>query len=144
MKPRRTFNPKRRIRPAPESDELKRILETLANKASYGGNPEHKKNPGDFGLSPPTIPRQYKSYCDDAGVLSKAEAQRLLREGMRKGLVSVRESNGWPQNVWAMTNDGIPLEAMLENPVKGIYHGYPMPEEDPLANEVRKRWGSAR
>jgi hypothetical protein len=25
---------------------------------------------------------------------------------------------------------------------RGSYHGYPVPESDPLAAEIRKRWGS--
>jgi hypothetical protein len=37
-------------------------------------------------------------------------------------------------------SSGIPLEAQLENAAKGVYHGYPMPESDPLAAEVLSRW----
>jgi hypothetical protein len=31
---------------------------------------------------------------------------------------------------------------MLENPAIGAYHGYPMLEDDPLAEEVLERWRS--
>ena len=34
------------------------------------------------------------------------------------------------------------MEAQLENPTLGTYHGYPMPENDPLANDIRSRWDS--
>jgi len=44
-----------------------------------------------------------------------------------------------PPYVWSV-KDGIALEAMLENPELGTYHGYPMPVDDPLADEILKRW----
>lgn len=115
-------------------------LSELADRVSYGGNPEHKKNPGDFGLTPPSDPRQAKSLCDVAHIFSRKEALDLLRQGITKGLVSDREEQGWPKNVWSVTNDGIPLEAQLENAQIGCYHGYPMPDSDPLASEVIFRW----
>jgi hypothetical protein len=59
---------------------------------------------------------------------------------MRKGLVSVQERNGWPQNVWAVAANGVPVEAMLENQEIGTYHGYPMLTGDPLRDEVLRRW----
>jgi hypothetical protein len=46
----------------------------------------------------------------------------------------------WPKNVWSVTEDGIAIEAQLENPELGSYHGYPMPETDPLSQEVLRRW----
>lgn len=49
----------------------------------------------------------------------------LLREGLRRGVFSPQERNGWPQNVWAVTEKGEPLEAQRET--DGVYHGYPMP-----------------
>lgn len=139
MKPRyQKFNPKRRIigagAVAPER------LTELESAVSYGGNPEHKKNPGDFGLTPPSDPRRGKSLCDVASIFSRTLALALLRHGIRKGLISDREENGWPKNVWSVTETGIPLEAQLENPAIGCYHGYPMPDSDPLASEVLTRW----
>jgi len=60
------FNPKRQIKKPAEGDS--ELLIGLANQVGYGGNPEHKKNPGDFGLTPPSDPRLGKALCDDAGV----------------------------------------------------------------------------
>jgi hypothetical protein len=97
-------------------------------------------NPGEFGLTPPASPRQGKSLCDVAQIFKRHEALSLLQEGMRKGLVSDREVQGWPKNVWSVTESGIPMEAQLENATTGGYHGYPMPESDPLAAEVLARW----
>jgi hypothetical protein len=142
MKPRRTVNPKRRLRPPPHSEEERLNLEALAAAASYGGNPEHKRNPGDFGLNPPAQPRQGKSLCDYAEVFTRAEALSLVKDGLRFGLVSIQMRNGWPQNVWAVAPNGVPVEAMLENPTTGTYHGYPMSPIDPLIEEVRARWSA--
>ncbi|MCX6359887.1 MAG: hypothetical protein NT029_08780 [Armatimonadetes bacterium] len=140
MRERRSPNPKRRLRPRPGTDEQVQRPAGLAERASYGGNPEHKRNPGDFGLDPPSRPRPGKTLCDGAGILRRAEALRWLREGMRRGLVSLQEHNGWPQNVWAVTEDGHALEAQLENEATGAYHGYPMQLTDPLRTEVLNRW----
>jgi len=137
---RKTSNPKRRMCPKPETPEDRQRLSSLAEKAVYGGNPEHKRNPGDFGLNPPSSPRQAKSLCDDAGIFTRKGALSLLRKGIRLGLVSVQERNGWPQNVWAMSDEGMPLEGMLENAETGSYHAYPMLPHDPLGDEVRERW----
>lgn len=136
------FNPKRRFL-RPDANELARLRE-LAKRVLYGGNPEHKRNPGDFGLTPPSDPRCAKSLCDVANIFSRAVAHSLLKEGLQRGLVSDRSVDGWPKNVWAVTESGMPLEAQLENPELGSYHGYPMPNSDPLANEVVKRWGDVR
>ncbi|HBM65162.1 hypothetical protein QOT74_14430 [Pseudomonas aeruginosa] len=139
MKPRyQKFNPKRRIIEAGQLDSER--LKELKGAISYGGNPEHKRNPGDFGLKPPADPRRGKSLCDVAEIFSRAEALKLLQDGIGKELVSDREDNGWPKNIWSVTEAGIPLEAQLENPETGQYHGYPMPDSDPLASEVISRW----
>jgi len=53
------FNPKRAL--AELTPENLQLCASLAQKVKYGGNPEHKKNPGDFGLSPPSDPRPGKS-----------------------------------------------------------------------------------
>lgn len=137
FKRRTSFNPKRRLQgPDEEVPEKWR-------RAGYGGNPEHKRNPGDFGLTPPANPRPHKSLCDDANITSRDQARALLLAGINKGLVSQQRGaakGGWPQNVWAVTDDGVALEAQLENAERGTYHGYPMPEQDPLADRVREEW----
>jgi hypothetical protein len=46
----------------------------------------------------------------------------------------------WPKAVWAVTDEGVVLEARLDDAERGSYHGYPVPESDPLAAEIRKRW----
>lgn len=138
MPPRRSFNPKRAICARVSLDVAEK-----AQGAEYVGNPLHKSNPGNFGLIPPRNPRPSKTLCDSI-VTDRAIAQALLKEGVRKGLVSVQNRNGWPQNVWAVTDDGVALEAQLDNEVLGTYHGYPMTLADPLRPSVVARWSSVK
>jgi hypothetical protein len=123
MRNRASYNPKRRISDQKTAEELK----DLASKVRYGGNPEHKRNPGDFGLTPPAMPRPDKTLCDTAGIFKRNEATRLLK-------------NGFPQNIWTISKEGHSLEAQLENQDQGIYHGYPMPENDPFCQVVLEMW----
>jgi hypothetical protein len=115
-------------------------LEQLGQRLNYGGNPEHKRNPGDFGLTPPSGARKGKMLCDEIGVFHKQEALVLLRSGIAEGLISERCCNGWPQNIWAVRDDRV-LEAQLEQSETGTYHGYPLQPEDPFAELVLQRLG---
>jgi hypothetical protein len=138
---RRRFNLKREIvDPRPAAVELK----ALSDRIGYGGNPEHKRNPGDFGLTPPSAPRADKTLCDEAGILARAAALAALREGVRKGLISRATRGDFPQNIWSVTKNGLPLEAELENREVGTYHGYPMPENDPFREAVLDTWKARR
>ena len=117
----------------------------LADKVRYGGNPEHKRNPGDFGLTPPAAPRRGKSLCDDAGVFRRRDALKLLQEGLITGLIDHRwRADDWPPLVWAVTAEGIPMEAQYQQEYQqgGAYHGYPMPAADPLRDAIAEAWRS--
>ena len=137
--PRVKFNPKRRIRADADPDELA----VLAERVKYTGSPYHKRNPGDFGLTPPAQPHVDKMLCDMAGITTVRESLRLLRRGVSKGLISEQTRGGFPQNIWSVTDDGIPLEAQLENREKCTYHGYPMLASDNLRDRVLRHWRSA-
>ena len=136
--PRQRFNPKRAIAVNPDPFSL----QDLEERVRYGGNPEHKREPGDFGLTPPAQLRADKTACDEVGITRRDVALHLLREGIKKGLVSqkVRGSSRLPQNVWAVTRDGRPVEAQLENAETCSYHGYPMPAVDPFQKVVLESW----
>jgi len=129
MRDRASYNPKRRISDQKTAEELK----DLASKVRYGGNPEHKRNPGDFGLTPPAMPRPDKTLCDTVGISKRNEATRLLKKGVRKGLVSIREKNGFPQNIWTITKEGHPLEAQLEIRTREFIMDIPCPKTIPFA-----------
>jgi len=132
------YNPKRKLKPLGELDLA--LLAELAKRVQYGGNPEHKKNPGDFGLEPPSGHRPAKSLCNTVTIFKRAEALELLRIGLSCGLVSDRFIKGWPKNIWSMSPQGDALEAQLENIEKGSYHGYPIPGGDAFSDEVKQRW----
>lgn len=112
----------------------------LAKRVRYTGNPAHKRDPGDFNLSPPSAPRQDATLCDDAGVFKRAEARRLLKAGAKIGLVDARPSDGFPYLIWSVRDDGVIFEAQLENAGRGEYHGYPMPLSDPLRYAIAAAW----
>ena len=95
---RQRFNRKREIAdPPPPAAELT----ALAERVGYGGNPEHKRNPGDFGLIPPSAPRADKTLCDAVNIFSRSAAAAALREGVRRGLVSRAVRGSFPQNIWS-------------------------------------------
>jgi hypothetical protein len=134
MKGRQRFNRKRRIMDTPPPREAR---ENLAKRVTYVGHPHPKREPGDFKLTPPAQPRADKTLCDGAGIRNHAEAKRWLLEGIRRGLISDYAEDGFPRNVWAVTAQGIVLEARGDK--KGNYHGYPMFEPDPFREVVLQR-----
>lgn len=135
---RRTYNPKRRLCPIEVLEARQQALSSRIQSVRYTGNPEHKRNPGDFGLTPPSAPRPGKTLCDEVEVYSRADALSLLRAALQRGMFSAQERDGWPQNVWAVTKKGDPVEAQLES--NGRYHGYPMAEADPFREKVLEGW----
>lgn len=143
---RSRFNFKRRIKHCTIEDIS--FLNSLFSRISYGGNPQHKKNPGDFGLNPPSDPRPVKSLCDSINVFKRSQALKLLKEGVKRGLISEQiNESGFPKCIWSVleleNGNLVPLESQLENPLLGVYHGYPLPKADPMYEEVLKRWGES-
>jgi hypothetical protein len=136
---RSSFNRKRKIQKQPDPS----VLTRLEQRVKYRGNPLHKRDPGDFHLTPPAQARDDKTLCEGAGVRAREIAQGLLREGVKRGMISVQIRGQFPQNIWAVTNEGYPLEAQLENQGQGTYHGYPMPTTDPFRDAVISRWSNA-
>ncbi len=114
-------------------------LERWRRLVRYGGNPEHKRLPGDVGLQSPASPRPDKSLCDEVEITRREEALGLLREGLRRRLVNTAGAGDFPKLVWAVKGDR-PLEAHIENQATGTYHGYPLPETDLFAKKVLRRW----
>lgn len=127
----------RSIRSTPLSAEERSRLE----QAVYEGSPYHKRNPGDFGLPPPALPRPDKTLCDEAGISCRAAAERLFHKGIRRGLVSEATTpTGFPKEFWVVDKDGNVFEAMYGGSRDGCYHGYPIRRSDPLFDAVRKAW----
>ncbi len=136
----RKYNSKRNILSTPNYLLLKDNLEKRSLTLRYDGKPEHKLNPGDFGLTPPACGRLDKSLCDLVKIFTHKEALKLLRKGFSKGMVDTREHRGWPRHIWVVMDDNTVLEAKPSMPGEGIYHGYPLPKDDPLVDEVLAKW----
>lgn len=71
--------------------------------------------PNDYALTPPSDPRPGKTLCDAERPVPRAEAEALLRRGISKGMWSVHHRGSLPQNIWAVSEGGMPYEAQLEN-----------------------------
>ncbi len=140
MKARRSsqHNLKRKIRKIEDCD--KDMLDRLFISIIYTGNPAHKKKPGDFGLTPPSDPRPGKALCDIAKIFNRADALKLLKNGAKRGMISMQDINGFPQNIWAVDENGYVHESQLENRETGVYHGYPLPESDPMRSVIIQEW----
>jgi hypothetical protein len=105
---------------------------TLRSRAVYEGNPQHKRNPGDFGLTPPAAPRADKTLCDEAGIFKKARARELLMNAIERGVVSESDTTGFPKQMWVVDEHDRVFEAMIGGTQQGYYHGYPIRKSDPL------------
>ncbi|WP_421620851.1 hypothetical protein [Alkalilimnicola ehrlichii] len=128
-------NSKRRLHPELTVERRR----ALAQCVKYVGSPLHKRNPGDFGLTPPVAARPGKSLCDDVSIFERDKAQVLLREGVQAGLVSRDADEGFPRHIW-MVHKGRVIEARCDNMEAGTYHGYPLEADDPMADAVRREW----
>lgn len=134
----RHVKPDRRISPAGAIAEGD--LKALAKRLTYGGSSYHKLRANDYGLTPPSSPRPHKSPCDDVRGVPKAEAIRLLKEGLRRGMVSALAGGGVPKYIWAVAQDGLVFEAKT-HPPDTVYHGYRLLDDDAdMRDEVLREW----
>lgn len=130
-------NPKRRI--AAKGSIPKEALEELSRRATYVGSANHKRYPGDYGFNPPSNPRPWKSMCDAHRIVSKEEAQDLLKQGILKGMVSTFYLEGVPKYIWSVDRNGAVYEAKIGN---GGYHGYRLEGDDDMSDIARVHWES--
>ena len=130
-------NPKRRIISSNLLSDDER--EGLAARVRYVGSGHHKRNPADYGLDR-TSPRPTKSLCDADKSVLLDEAQRLLREGIIRAMVSQLGSDGFPKYVWSVADDGKVYEAKTHPNTSGQYHGYPLEGEDDMCSYVKTVW----
>lgn len=125
-------NPKRRI--AKQGHYTARELDEFASTAQYGGSAHHKLHPGGYGFVPPAAPRPSKSVCDGKRPVAPHEATGLLREAMRRGMVSSHVDGTWPKYAWAVDEAGEVYEAKLGHDGRR-YHGYRLAEDDAAMRE---------
>ena len=114
----------------------------LVANARYEGSPYHKREPSDFGLTPPVNPRPDATLCDEAGVFERAQAGALLSQAIQGGLVSeATPARGFPKQMWVFDGERV-FEAMYGGSRPGCYHGYPIRRSDPLFDEIVAMWNA--
>ncbi len=122
-----------------DASELARIAAT----ARYGGSANHNLHAGDYGFVPPSNPRASKSLCDDKRTILKSEAQALMMEGIRRGMISRVESGQLPKYIWAVDEFGEVFEAKTKPGQETEYHGYRLGDDErQMRAEVLKEWNS--
>ena len=112
----------------------------LLRHAQYRGTGIHKRNPDAYPFDEPCAPRQNKTLCDLKRPIDFREASQLFAEGIRRGMVSKRTTDGFPVFVWAVDGDGEVYEAKPGD-VPNVYHGYPLaPRDGVFPDLVRREW----
>ena len=84
----------------------------MATKVTYSGNPEHKRNPGDFALTPPSAPRPDKTRAIWRVFGQNPRLCRSCVAACSTRLISVQRRGEFPQNIWAVTSEGIPFRTL--------------------------------
>lgn len=137
MRNRSGSNPTRRI--VDHSLITQEQVNHLLKKARYVGSGHHKRYPADYGLER-TNPRPASSLCDLSRAITLHEATSLLRQGIRKKMVSKLQQDGLPKYVWSVSSAGEVFEAKTHPNTAGIYHGYPLEEQDDMRKCVLRTW----
>jgi hypothetical protein len=138
---RTSWNPKRKIKRRDVGEAAVQMLSQLARRASYQGDGKHKKKYREaFNVDARRGPDPEATLCDSTAIYTPKAALQLLRLGIRHGMVDERSSRGWPEYVWCVTEGDQAFEAKLSNFEQGLYHGYPLQNNDPFRKEVIKRW----
>ena len=113
--------------------------EALLGRVRYVGSGHHKRNPLDYGFER-TNPRPTKSLCDASRPIKLAEADELLKAGIKKGMVSRLGDDGLPKYIWSVSDYGEAFEAKTHPNTPGQYHGYPLEAEDDMRRRVLEAW----
>ena len=108
----------------------------MAREAHYKSSDYHRAGPD--GQSVPKR-RPDKTVCHERDG-RHPDAGRLLKMGFRRGMVSTRQRNDWPRNVWAVDSNGVAYEGMLTNQGNGQYHGYPMVPKLRFTKHIVAQW----
>jgi hypothetical protein len=130
------------LRPDSLTDEERAFLKA---NAAYEGSPFHKKNPNDFGLTPPTYAvRPEKTLCNEAGITQKQIAIDLFARAIDVGLISAAWTARFPKQMWVVDDGEQVFELMYGGSRPGRYHGYPIRLRDPWSEEVKRIWRERR
>lgn len=132
-------NPKRRV----IAHELvtQEYVDRLIREVRYIGSGHHKRNPADYGFDRAN-PRPTKSLCDANRVITLAEAQNLIKRGISKGMFSSPQEGGLPKYIWSISEAGEVFEAKTHPNTLGMYHGYPLEDEDDMRDYISQMWSA--
>lgn len=120
----RRLKPKTITAPPPGID-----LNSIADRVSYVGSPEHKDGPSFAGQP---RPRADASICDRALSNSRELVRTWLQSALRNGQCGAPWEGDFPRYVWHQEGETL-YEARLVNRVRGEYKGYPLnSDERPL------------
>ena len=124
--PKRRRPQKRQIGVPPNAD-----LQSVADRVTYVGSPEHKDFPSFAGMP---RPRADASLCPRS-ITDAAIVTDWLRSAIIRGATSALWEGGHPRYVWHKEGDTL-FEARLNNRSNGSYKGYPLaPQEWPKGIE---------
>jgi hypothetical protein len=130
-------NPKRRV--IVHKLVTKERVDDLKGRVRYIGSGHHKRNPADYGFDRAS-PRPTKSLCDANRVITQTEAQKLIEDGISKGVFSPLQEDGWPKYIWSVSESGEVFEAKTHPNTPGQYHGYPLEDEDDMRDYIYRIW----
>lgn len=103
-------------------------LESLAERVSYVGSPEHKDMPSFAGQP---RPRADASICPRSLTRQHEKVEAWLQEAVRRGTVGELWEGDFPRYVWFRDGTDV-YEGRLVNRGLGEYKGYPLePGEGP-------------
>lgn len=107
----------------------------------YIGSGHHKRNPADYHFDRAN-PRPTKSLCDANRVITLVEAQDLIKSGISKKMFSSFQEDGLPKYIWSVSDVGEVFEAKTHPNTLGMYHGYPLEDEDDMSDYISKIWST--
>ena len=143
-RPQKRSKPKRMAVLAGAGSVARGELTRMETMATYRPSPYHKSGLSAAGLQTAPAPRPDKTICDGPTSGSGRNAAELLKSGFRRGMVGEQRRGDWPQNVWAVDEEGVVYEGQLGNLETGEYHGYPMKQDDSFASFIRDEWKKRR
>ena len=107
--------------------------DVLATRVRYTGSAEHKDYPS-FAGSPAL--RSDATRCEKS--IGQEEAEEMLKEAVRRGLVSEDSEGGYPRYIWGRLRGEVYI-ARLINQGQGWYKGWRLDDELEWPDDPRLR-----
>ena len=114
-------------------------LDVLAKRIAYEPYAKHKLRPRAFGLEPVSTLAEDATFCDAHAGFAPEQMRlipRLLRRGVRAGLLGREGAPAEPRVMWTIGDDGWVFECRITHSGRALYHGYPLLPGDAMASKV--------